>query len=81
METIFYEAIAFIGENLIEIIVGFGTILAVIKTRGRSLDEIKKLKEKKLEKLKAKNNALRDKLTNGLREEVELQEQIQNVKS
>ena len=80
MTEFIIEVGQFIAENVIEVIVGIGTIIAIIKSRGKNLDELKRKKEKKLEKQKAINKVTAEALKKGIAEQERLEKEINQWK-
>lgn len=78
MTEFIIEVGQFIAENVIEIIVGIGTIIAIIKSRGKNLDELKAEKAKKLEKQKAVNKVTAEALKKGIAEQERLEKELAN---
>ncbi len=78
MELFIIELGNFIVENLIEIFVGVGTIITLIITRGKNLEETKAAKQKKLASLKAKNNVAAEALKASIEKEQALEKELNN---
>lgn len=70
------ETLNFIMENWVEITMGAGTILAIIFNKPKTAEKTKKVLEKKLAKLKNKEENLTCKCAENLKKQLETEKEL-----